>query len=444
MSAELRGGMGWAGVVRVGLVQASIGAVVVLMTATLNRVMVVELGLPAAVPGALVALHFAVQLVLRPQMGHASDRTGRRTPWIVGGMVLLAAAGVGAAASTALVAANRAFGLALAVVSFAALGAGVSAAGTPLLALVAESVAPGRRARAAAVVWVMMIAGFVVTTVGASLLLTPFTFDRLVRAVGIVAAAAVLVAVLASWGLEAPRGARGAAGAAPAARFGDAVRRVWADPAARAFAIFVFVSMLAYSAQDLILEPFAGAVFGLSPAQSTRISGLHQVGMLAGMLGAALLASRIGTLRGWAAGGCAASGAAFVLLALTPAFASLALLKAVLFTLGVANGTFAVGAVASMMAVSVSERNADAGVRMGVFGAAQAIAYAFGGFAGAVGSDVARAALGSSTGGYVTVFAAESVLFVLAAGFAGRSAGAGRAAAMLREPDGATLLAQLG
>ena len=48
-------------IVRLGLVQAAIGAVVVLMTSTLNRVMVVELGLPAAVPGGLVALHFAVQ-----------------------------------------------------------------------------------------------------------------------------------------------------------------------------------------------------------------------------------------------------------------------------------------------------------------------------------------------------------------------------------------------
>ena len=64
--------LGWLGIVRLGLVQAALGAVVVLATSTLNRVMVVELALPAIVPGALVALHYAVQ-VLRPRMGYGSD-----------------------------------------------------------------------------------------------------------------------------------------------------------------------------------------------------------------------------------------------------------------------------------------------------------------------------------------------------------------------------------
>ena len=76
--------------------QAALGSVVVLTTSTLNRVMVVELALPALLPGALVALHYAVQ-VLRPQFGYGSDMGGRRTPWIVGGMAALAFGGVAAA-----------------------------------------------------------------------------------------------------------------------------------------------------------------------------------------------------------------------------------------------------------------------------------------------------------------------------------------------------------
>ena len=42
--------------------QAALGVVVVLVTSTFNRVMVVEYALPAVLPGALVALHYAVQL----------------------------------------------------------------------------------------------------------------------------------------------------------------------------------------------------------------------------------------------------------------------------------------------------------------------------------------------------------------------------------------------
>ena len=69
-------GLGWLGIVRLGLVQTALGAIVVLTTSTMNRVMVVELALPAMLPGALVALHHAVQL-LRPRLGHGSDVGGR-------------------------------------------------------------------------------------------------------------------------------------------------------------------------------------------------------------------------------------------------------------------------------------------------------------------------------------------------------------------------------
>ena len=150
--------IGWLGIVRLGLVQASLGAIVVLTTSTLNRVMVVELALPALVPGALVALHYAVQ-VLRPRLGHGSDVGGRRTPWIVGGMACLAAGAVGAAGATALMATALAAGLALAVLAFLLVGVGVGAAGTSLLVLLAKRVDARKRAPAATILWLMMIAG---------------------------------------------------------------------------------------------------------------------------------------------------------------------------------------------------------------------------------------------------------------------------------------------
>jgi BCD family chlorophyll transporter-like MFS transporter len=85
--------LSWLGIVRLGLVQTALGAIVVLTTSTMNRVMVVELALPALLPGILVAIHYAIQ-VLRPRLGHGSDVGGRRTPWIVGGMATLSLGGV--------------------------------------------------------------------------------------------------------------------------------------------------------------------------------------------------------------------------------------------------------------------------------------------------------------------------------------------------------------
>jgi BCD family chlorophyll transporter-like MFS transporter len=95
--------LGWLGIFRLGLVQAAIGGIVVMTTSTLNRVMVVELALPAMLPGMLVALHYFVQ-VLRPRLGYGSDLGGRRAPWIVGGMALLGIGATGAAVATAIMA----------------------------------------------------------------------------------------------------------------------------------------------------------------------------------------------------------------------------------------------------------------------------------------------------------------------------------------------------
>jgi hypothetical protein len=67
--------LGWAGLLRLALVQTALGAVVVLATSTLNRIMIIELKLPAALPAALIALYYMVQL-LRPRVGFGADRVG--------------------------------------------------------------------------------------------------------------------------------------------------------------------------------------------------------------------------------------------------------------------------------------------------------------------------------------------------------------------------------
>ena len=230
--------LGWGGIARLGLVQAGLGAVVVLTTSTLNRVMVVELALPALLPGLLVAIHYLLQ-VLRPRMGFGSDVGGRRTPWIVGGMSLLALGGITAAAATAWMASQRLPGIALALVGFVFIGVGVSACGTSLLVLLAKRVAEPRRAAAATIVWLMMIAGMACTAGFAGKLLEPFSAARLLAVATAVSALALTLTVLAVWGLEGPGVAAAepppdSAAVQPAAKpaFREALAQVWAEPAA--------------------------------------------------------------------------------------------------------------------------------------------------------------------------------------------------------------------
>ena len=145
-------------------------------------------GLPAMLPGALVAIHYAVQM-LRPRWGHGSDMGGRRTPWILGGMATLALGGVAAAGSVALMETHLVAGTVAAVAAFLVIGVGVGASGTSLLVLLATEVSE-RRPAAASIVWLMMIAGFVVTTITAGSFLDPYSPSRLVAVSGSVSAIA--------------------------------------------------------------------------------------------------------------------------------------------------------------------------------------------------------------------------------------------------------------
>lgn len=417
------GTLGWLGIARLGLVQAMLGAVVVLTTSTLNRVMVVELALPALLPGLLVALHYAVQ-ASRPRMGWGSDVGGRRTPWILGGMAVLALGGFGAAVATAWMATNSTAGIALATAAFACVGLGVSAGGTSLLVLLAKRVDEPRRASAAALVWVMMIVGFAVTAGVAGHWLDPFSPARLVAVSGVVSLVAVAVSAVAMLGLE-PRDAsrqQGLAAApdAPRPEFLRTLAEVWREDDARRFTIFVFVSMLAYSTQDLILEPFAGAVFGFTPGESTRLSGVQHGGTLAGMLLAALAGRRIagarlGSLKAWTVGGCLASAVALLGLALGGSLAPGWPLRANVFLLGVANGAFSIAAIGSMMSLAGAGTQRREGTRMGLWGAAQALGFALGGLFGSAASDLARWLIDDLATAYGSVFFVESLMFVASA-----------------------------
>ncbi|MEL6784118.1 MAG: BCD family MFS transporter [Pseudomonadota bacterium] len=426
---DQNGGLSWLGIIRLGLVQTALGAIVVLTTSTLNRIMVVEYGLAAMLPGALVGFHYAVQMS-RPRWGYGSDVGGNRTRWIIGGMAVLAQGGALAALGTALMASSFWTGLLVSIVAFALIGLGVGASGTSLLTLLATKVAPGRRPAAASIVWIMMIAGFVVTAITAGAQLDPYTPLRLVLVSTSVSVIAFIVALLAVYGIEkggAPQVAI-ADKPKPKPNFRAAFAEVWAEPRARQFTIFVFVSMLAYSAQDLILEPFAGLVFSYTPGESTQLAGMQNGGVMVGMITVAICGSALarlrrlgalgqvlGSMRFWAVGGCLASALAFLGLAVSAQIGPAWPLKANVFALGLANGAFAVAAIGSMMGLAGEGASGREGTRMGLWGASQAVAFGLGGFLGTVAIDLARAIAGSEASAYQAIFMVEGALFVVSA-----------------------------
>ena len=418
----------WPQIARLGLVQASLGSIVVLTTSLLNRVMVIELALPAILPGALVAIHYFIQLI-RPRMGFGSDQTRRASPWIRGGILVLASGGVLAAASTILLSHSVVLGIALATVAFLMIGIGVSSSGTALLVLLAKRVEPKKKAAAATCVWLMMIFGFAFTASVSGKFLTPFSFERLLMVSSTVSVIAVIVTFLAIWGMESPvtknqqlaTNADEVESESPSkASFREAFAEVWKESRVRSFTWFVFVSMLAYSSQDLILEPFAAVAFGFSPAETTTLSGLQNGGVLIGMLFLAFITSKaksqtLTSLSTWTIGGCLASALAMLGLVLSGPIANVIFFQVAVFLLGIFNGAFSIAAIGSMMQFASIGSARREGVRMGIWGASQAMAFGLGGIIGTGLSDIARIVLGDPASAYAFVFLLEGVLFVVAA-----------------------------
>ncbi|MFN7173707.1 MAG: BCD family MFS transporter [Thermaurantiacus tibetensis] len=411
--------LGLPGILRLGLVQAALGGIVMLVTSMLNRIMVVEYALPAVLPAALIAWHYAVQLS-RPGFGHASDQGGSRKRFILGGMALLALGALTATNAVFVMEAYRVAGLLAAGLGFAMIGAGVGAAGTSLLALLASRVEPGRRPLAAATCWIMMVAGIAVTAGVAGGFIDPFSPERLAMVAGTICAVALGVTVLAT---------RGVAEGPPVApergpeSFAEGLQAIWGDARVRGFTLFVLVSMLAYAMQDVILEPFAGLVFGFSPGESTRLSSIQHGATLAGMLTVGLagrwLAARLpGGSRALVVAGCLLSAGALALLALGARMGEGFPLRATAALLGFGNGMFAVAAIAAMMDLAGIEGPGREGIRMGLWGAAQAVAFALGGLVGAAGVDAGRTLLGDDAAAFAIVFAGEALLFMGAAGLA--------------------------
>ena len=419
--------LSWLQIVRLGLIQLCLGAVVVLTTSTLNRLMVVELALPAMLSGALVALHSLVQIT-RPSWGFWSDAQGSRTRFIIGGMAVLSTGAALASLMVAMGIAGQGAGLAVSILAYVLIGIGAGASGTSLLALLASGCAPQRRAAAATITWLMMIFGIAVTSGVIGAVLDPYSPQRLMSIVAVVTLGAVALTALAIHGIE-----RRVLPSRPPedTPLRQGLAQVWSEPRTRTFTLFIFLSMTAFFLQELILEPYAGLVFAFSPGQSTSLSGAQHGGMFVGMLavGIAVSGLKLGTLRLWVTAGCLGSALMLGVIAALGQWGGAGLGAAVAL-LGVFNGMFAIASIGAMMQLAGQGRAGREGTRMGVWGASQAIAQGLGGFAGAALVDALRLA-GDTADAFGLVFALEAGLFLAAGLMAWRIIDGGR----LRSPD---------
>jgi BCD family chlorophyll transporter-like MFS transporter len=399
---------------RLSLFQVSVGMAIALLVGTLNRVMIVELGVGAWLVALMVSLPVLVA-PLRALVGFRSDthRSAlgwRRVPYIwlgsflqFGGLAimpfaLLLLTGRGEPGSIWL-------GHAGAAAAFLLMGAGVQTTQTAGLALATDLASEQTRPRVVALMYVMLLVGMVGAGIVYSIALADFSETRLVQVIQSAAVLTVLLNIVAVWKQEPRDPARNRERAADAPGFRDTWRTFIRQPGARRFLWTLGLGTMAFNMQDIVLEPYGAEVLGLSVGAT---SGLTAV-LAGGSLIAFALAARLLT-RGTDAMRVAAMGAVLGL----PAFAAVVfsaplesplLFRAGTLLIGFGGGLFAVGTLCAAMGM---ERPQHVGLALGAWGAVQAtcagVAIALGGAIRDVVSHLANqgmlgeALMGTATG----------------------------------------------
>jgi MFS transporter, BCD family, chlorophyll transporter len=414
---------------RLSLFQVSVGMCLVLLTGTLNRVMIVEQGISAALVATLVALPLLFA-PLRALLGYRSDQHRsalgwRRVPYIwfgsllqFGGLAIMPFALVVLSGDTA---EPTWVGVPAAALAFLLVGAGLHTTQTAGLAL-ATDLAPDRtRPRVVALLYVMLLLGTLVSAVAISALLRDFSAVRLIQVLQGAALAALALNACALWKQEAraPQRSPDAALAAPL-RFRPAWQAFMRDAAPRRYFFALATGTAAFAMQDVLLEPYGGAVLGMSVSATTGLTALLACGTLIACAIAARALGRGADPVRLAAAGCTLGLPAFAAIIFSAPLHSTWLFGAGALLIGLGAGLFALGMLT--VAMSLQER-ARSGLALGAWGAVQASAAGlaiFGG--GALQELLSRAArngllgeaLSDASVGYLLVYHLEIALLFAA------------------------------
>lgn len=359
---------------RLGLFQVTVGMSMALLAGTLNRVMIVELGVSAGLVATLLALPL-VFAPLRALIGFRSDvhrsvLGWRRVPFLWAGTMLqfggLAIMPFSLILLTGERPGQRAAGVLGGALAFLLVGAGAHTVQTAGLAL-ATDLAPDRtRPRVVALLYLMLLAGMLLSALAFGRLLADFSHTRLVQVVQGAAVATVALNLLALWKQE-PRGAL--APRPPEAGFRAAWRAFAGDRRAKRLLMGVGLGAAGFSMQDALLEPYGGQVLRLGVGATTLLTALMAAGAIAAFALSARALSRGGDparLAGW---GMLAGVAGFTAVIFASPLASAAVFRAGTACIGFGGGLFSVGTLTLAMGM---DRRAGSGLAVGAWGSVQA------------------------------------------------------------------------
>lgn len=378
---------------RLSLFQVSVGMATALLIGTLNRVLIVEMSMSSW----LVALMVGLPLVFAPfraLIGFRSDQHRsvlgwRRVPYIWMG-TLLQFGGLAIMPFALIILSGDTHGPVLvgelgAALAFLLVGAGLHTTQTAGLALATDLASEESRPRVVSLMYVMLLAGMVASSIAFGILLDEFSQIRLIQVIQGAAMVTMGLNMLALWKQE-TRNPALTAPDRPRSSFRESWTAFTSQGRATRFLVAVALGTAAFNMQDIVLEPYGGEILGLPVAATTALTAM----LASGALAAFTLAARM-LVHGADPYRVAAYGALVGLIAFAAVIFAAPAESPLLFRIGTCligfgGGLFSVGTLAGAMA---RERNGENGLALGAWGAAQATAAGLAIFLGGAIRDIA-------------------------------------------------------
>jgi MFS transporter, BCD family, chlorophyll transporter len=404
---------------RLSLFQVSVGMAMVMLVGTLNRVMIVELKVSATLVSLMVALPLLIA-PLRALIGfrsdnHRSQLGWRRVPYIWMGSLmqfggfsimpfaLLVLAGAGQSSQAPVW-----VGLVGAAGAFLFVGIGMHTVQTAGLALATDLVPPERQPQVVGLMSVMQLVGMIGSALALGQWLRDYSPGQLIRVVQAVAVMTLVLNVVALWKQE-PRSRLRKPGVPVEQTFGQAWHLFCQGPNTRRRLLAVGLGTMAFTMEDVLLEPYGGEILSLSVSTTTWLTANLAMGGLMGFAWASRVLSRGGDAYRMASWGAWVGLPAFVAVIASAPLAMAPLFALGIFLIGLGGGLFAHGTLTATMQMAPPEH---IGLAMGAWGAVQATAAGVGMALGGLVRD--GVALGSSSVmGYAAVYGLEILLLVL-------------------------------
>ncbi|MEM6640578.1 MAG: PucC family protein [Pseudomonadota bacterium] len=415
---------------RLSLFQVSVGMALVLLVGTLNRVMIVELGVPAGLVGIMLALPL-VFAPFRALIGYRSDthRSAlgwRRIPFIWKG-TLLQFSGFAIMPFALLVLAGQGqsgtlpvwVGHSSAALAFLLVGAGVHTVQTAGLALCTDLTPPTSHARVVGLMYIMLLLGMIVSAMLFGWVLEDYSSGRLIQVVQGAALVTSVLNLVAMWKQEARNPLRGKPQPEKDPTFAEAWRTFCDGHDAVRRLVVVGLGTMAFGMADILLEPFGGQVLHLNVATTAKLTALLAAGGLFGFAYAAFALGRGADAYRMARNGALIGLPAFGLVILSARIDAPAVFLLGNVLIGFGGALFGHATLTSCMNRAPASQ---ADLALGAWGAVQATAAGVAMALSGTTRDVTNASLGgirtafgftSEAAGYISVYTLEIVLLVV-------------------------------